>query len=71
MYRPLAVVADTSDRLPRGPVLVDPVVNREELSMPPKITFEMAKGVTLFMLKAVMSGKGTELLELAETDLWR
>jgi pyruvate dehydrogenase (quinone) len=39
-----------------GPVLVDAVVNRTELVMPPSITLEMAKGFTLFMVKAAMSG---------------
>src|SRR5262249_13115515 len=38
-----------------GPVLVDAVVNRTELAMPPAITVEMAKGFTLFMLKAVLN----------------
>ena len=37
-----------------GPVLVDAVVNRTELAMPPSITLEMAKGFTLFMVKAVI-----------------
>jgi len=54
-----------------GPVLVDAVVNRSELAMPPAVTMEMAKGFMLFMLKAVMSGRGDELLDLAETNLWR
>jgi len=54
-----------------GPVLIDAVVNREELSMPPKITIEMAKGFTLFMLKAVMSGRANEVIDLAVTNLWR
>jgi pyruvate dehydrogenase (quinone) len=54
-----------------GPVLVDAVVNREELSMPPSITIEMAKGFTLFMLKAVMNGRTDEVLDLAVTNLWR
>jgi pyruvate dehydrogenase (quinone) len=54
-----------------GPVLVDAVVNRQELSMPPKITAEMAKGFGLFMVKAVLSGRGDEVLDLARTNLWR
>lgn len=33
----------------KGPVLVDAVVNRQELAIPPKITAEMAKGFTLYM----------------------
>jgi pyruvate dehydrogenase (quinone) len=54
-----------------GPVLVDAVVNRAELAMPPSITVEMAKGFTLFMLKAVLSGRGDEVVDLAKTNLWR
>ena len=54
-----------------GPVLVDAVVNRQELVMPPKITAEMAKGFTLFMVKAVLSGRSDEVLDLAKTNLWR
>jgi pyruvate dehydrogenase (quinone) len=54
-----------------GPVLIDAVVNRTELAMPPAVTMEMAKGFTLYMVKAVMSGRGDELLDLARTNLWR
>jgi pyruvate dehydrogenase (quinone) len=54
-----------------GPALVDVVVNRQELAMPPTIELEQAKGFTLYMLKAVMSGRGDEILELAKTNLWR
>jgi pyruvate dehydrogenase (quinone) len=54
-----------------GPVLVDAVVNREELAIPPKITLEMAKGFTLYMVKAVMSGRADEVLDLAVSNLWR
>jgi len=54
-----------------GPVLIDAVVNRQELAMPPAVTIEMAKGFSLFMVKAVMSGRGDELIDLARTNLWR
>jgi pyruvate dehydrogenase (quinone) len=54
-----------------GPVLIDAVVNRTELAMPPAVTMEMAKGFTLYMMKAVMSGRGDELVDLARTNLWR
>jgi pyruvate dehydrogenase (quinone) len=54
-----------------GPVLVDAVVNRAELAMPPSITLEMAKGFSLFMVKAVLSGRGDEIVDLAKTNLWR
>jgi pyruvate dehydrogenase (quinone) len=54
-----------------GPVLVDVVTARQELSMPPAITAAQAKGFTLWALRTVMSGRGDELLDLADTNLWR
>ncbi|MDQ0392875.1 ubiquinone-dependent pyruvate dehydrogenase [Labrys monachus] len=54
-----------------GPVLVDAVVNRMELAMPPKVTTEMAKGFTLYMLKAVLNGRADEVVELARSNLLR
>jgi pyruvate dehydrogenase (quinone) len=54
-----------------GPVLVDAVVNRSELAMPPSITIQMAKGFSLYMLRAVMNGRADEVIELAESNLWR
>ena len=54
-----------------GPVVVDALVNRQELSMPPKITAEMAKGFGLFMVKAILNGRSDEVLDLARTNLWR
>ena len=54
-----------------GPVLVDAVVNRMELAMPPKVSAGMAKGFTLYMLKAVLNGRGNEVVELARSNLLR
>jgi pyruvate dehydrogenase (quinone) len=54
-----------------GPVLIDAVVNRQELAIPPKVTGEMAKGFTLYMMKAVMNGRGDEVLDLARSNIWR
>ena len=54
-----------------GPVLIDAVVARTELPIPPQINLEMAKGFTLYMVKAVLSGRGDELVDLARTNLWR
>jgi pyruvate dehydrogenase (quinone) len=54
-----------------GPVLIDAVVSRTELAMPPSITLEMAKGLTLYMVKAIMSGRGDEIIDLAKTNPWR
>jgi pyruvate dehydrogenase (quinone) len=54
-----------------GPVVVDAVVARDELAMPPAITAEMAKGFTLYMMKAILSGRGDEIVDLARTNLRR
>jgi pyruvate dehydrogenase (quinone) len=54
-----------------GPVLIDATVARTELAMPPSITVEMAKGFSLYTLKAVMSGRTDEIIDLAKTNLWR
>jgi pyruvate dehydrogenase (quinone) len=54
-----------------GPVLIDAVVNRTELAMPPSITLEMAKGFTLYMVKAIMNGRTDAILDLAKSNLWR
>jgi len=54
-----------------GPVLIDAVVNRTELAMPPSITAQMAEGFSLFMVKAIMSGRGEEVIDLARSNLWR
>jgi pyruvate dehydrogenase (quinone) len=54
-----------------GPALIDVLVNRQELSMPPTITAEQAKGFTLYMVRAVLSGRGDEVIDLAKTNLFR
>jgi pyruvate dehydrogenase (quinone) len=54
-----------------GPALVDVVTATQELSMPPTIGLEQAKGFSLYMLKAIISGRGDEVLELAKTNVLR
>jgi pyruvate dehydrogenase (quinone) len=53
-----------------GPVLVDVVTAKQELVLPPKIQLEHARGFSLYMLKAIMNGRGDEVMELAQTN-WR
>ena len=53
-----------------GPALLDVAVQRQELSMPPTITVEQAKGFGLYLLHAVLSGRGDEVLDLAETNFF-
>src|SRR6201993_5364623 len=49
-----------------GPVLIDAVVSRMVLPIPPSITADTARGFTLYMLKAVMGGRGDDLVDLAK-----
>ncbi|MCI2262099.1 ubiquinone-dependent pyruvate dehydrogenase [Xanthomonas indica] len=52
-----------------GPALVDVRVASQELAIPPAIKLEQAKGMGLYLLRAVMSGRGDEVLELVKTNL--
>jgi pyruvate dehydrogenase (quinone) len=54
-----------------GPALVEVAVARQELSMPPTITLEEAKGFSLYMLRAVLNGRGDEIVDLAKENLFR
>ena len=54
-----------------GPVLIDVITATEELAMPPQIKFEQAKGFSLYMLRAVISGRGDEVVDLAKTNWLR
>ncbi|SOE74228.1 Acetolactate synthase large subunit [Burkholderia sp. OK233] len=54
-----------------GPALVDVVSARQELIMPPKTTVDEAWHFGLFMMKAVMDGRGSELIDLAKVNLTR
>ena len=52
-----------------GPALLDVVTAKQELSMPPTITAEEIKGFSLWVLRAVMNGRGDEVVDLAKTNL--
>ncbi|RWR02049.1 pyruvate dehydrogenase [[Pantoea] beijingensis] len=54
-----------------GPVLLDVITATEELAMPPQIKMEQAKGFSLYMLRAIISGRGDEVVELAKTNWLR
>ncbi|SAK92630.1 pyruvate dehydrogenase [Caballeronia calidae] len=53
----------------KGPAVVDVVTSKHELAMPPTIELSQAKGFSLYMLRAVLSGRGDEIVELARTNL--
>jgi pyruvate dehydrogenase (quinone) len=54
-----------------GPALLDVVINTQELSMPPAISLEQAKGFSLWALRAVINGRGDEVIDVAKTNLLR
>jgi pyruvate dehydrogenase (quinone) len=54
-----------------GPALVDVRVNTQELIMPPSLEMEQVGGFALYMAKAVLNGRGDEIVDLARTNLLR
>ena len=52
-----------------GPALVEVLVQRRELSMPPTITPDQALGFSLYLTKCVLSGRGDEVIDLAKANL--
>ena len=52
-----------------GPALIDVATARQELSLPPKLTYGQIKGFTLYATRTVLSGEGSELIELTKTNL--
>jgi pyruvate dehydrogenase (quinone) len=76
----LGLTAETSDQVRpmiaqalahNGPALVEVPVSRQELSMPPTINLEEARGFGLFALRAVLAGRGDEIVDLAKVNLFR
>ena len=49
-----------------GPALLDVVTNPQELVMPPSIAPEQVKGFGLWGLRAVLNGRGDEIVEMVE-----
>src|SRR5213080_4948061 len=65
--RPMIAQAFAHD----GPALVEVPVHRRELAMPPTISLDQVTGFGIFMIRAVLSGRGDEIVDLARTNLWR
>ena len=42
---------------------------RQELSLPPKLTYGQIKGFTLYATRTILSGEGSELVELTKANL--
>lgn len=54
-----------------GPAVIDVVTARQELSIPPAITAEQAKGFSLYAIRTIMAGRADELLDLVSTNVAR
>jgi pyruvate dehydrogenase (quinone) len=65
--RPMFVQALEHD----GPALVEVEVNRQELAMPPSLELNQMMGFSLYMVKAVLNGRGDEIIDLVKTNLFR
>jgi len=65
--RPMLVQALEHD----GPALLEVEVNRQELAMPPSIELNQMMGFSLYMVKAVLNGRGDEIIDLVKTNLFR
>lgn len=52
-----------------GPALLDVVTDRNELVMPPKIEPGQVFGAALYSVKAILAGKGDDVVELARSAL--
>ena len=70
--------AETSKELPdavdaflahEGPAILDVTTERQELTIPPSVEAEQARGFALYAIRTVLDGKGTELIDLAKANI--
>lgn len=54
-----------------GAVVLEVDTAKQELAMPPQVKLEHAKGFSLYMMKAVINGRGDEIVELGKTNWFR
>jgi pyruvate dehydrogenase (quinone) len=54
-----------------GPALLDVVTARQELVMPPHVEREQVTGFGLWFIRAVLDGRGEQIIDLAQTNLRR
>lgn len=54
-----------------GAVVLEVDTAKQELAMPPQIKLEHAKGFSIYMMKAIINGRGDEIIELSKTNWLR
>ncbi|GAA2182513.1 ubiquinone-dependent pyruvate dehydrogenase [Brooklawnia cerclae] len=52
-----------------GPALIDIVTERQELTIPPSVKLDQAKGFALYAMRTLLSGRGDELVDLTRANL--
>jgi pyruvate dehydrogenase (quinone) len=52
-----------------GASIIEVMTVRQELSIPPKISYDQARGFTLWATRSIFSGHGDEVIEVAKTNL--
>jgi pyruvate dehydrogenase (quinone) len=52
-----------------GAALIEVMTERQELSIPPKVSPDQVKGFTLWATRSVLSGRGDEVVQVAKTNL--
>jgi pyruvate dehydrogenase (quinone) len=52
-----------------GPALIEVMTLRHELVIPPGVTFEQAKGFTLWATRSILGGAGGDVIEVAKSNL--
>jgi len=52
-----------------GASVIEVMTVRQELSIPPKISYDQAKGFTLWATRNILSGRGDEIVQVAKSNL--
>ncbi len=54
-----------------SPALVDVAVKRQEFAMPPSLKLGQIVDFNLYLIRAILNGRGDEIIDLARTNLFR
>jgi thiamine pyrophosphate-dependent acetolactate synthase large subunit-like protein len=69
VHKPIELSSAIGEMLAHpGPVVMNVYVNPSELSMPPTVKLEQAKGFSLYMLRQVMDGEIGEVVDTIKTN---
>ena len=69
MPRPCATAAWTRPARTAPDASSADTTERQELTIPPSVEAEQAKGFALYAIRTVLDGKGTELIDLTKANI--